>query len=410
MDAGQPAHRLSRLLTGACIEDVNHEIYGGIYSQMIFGESFQEPPASFPPRDFKVFGGQWRVRGEELHYAGAPGDKLVSELAPFADGEVGVEVFIADRNWSNAGLLVRAANAGPGTDHFDGYEISLNAAGQSLRLGRHRQNWEPIKDTPCTVPVGQWSALVVKLEKNVLEVSLNGRSIIRHEDGAGALLTGTVGLRAFQNEARYRNLWVKIGGQSKPLPFVASATVEAEVSGMWRPLQRGNPAGLWAVTKERPFTGAQSQHVSFAGGSGEVGVENQGLNRWGLHFAGGKTYEGLLWARAEKPSEVWVALESANGARVQAEKRLRLKAGDWQRLGIHADTESHRAQGAVRRQAEAARLGHAGLRVPAARRVGPIQGPARAPRRGRGADRPGHHRAALRRLDGQSPRNTAGRR
>jgi hypothetical protein len=38
---------VSRLLTGACIEDVNHEIYGGIYSQMVFGESFQEPP---PPR------------------------------------------------------------------------------------------------------------------------------------------------------------------------------------------------------------------------------------------------------------------------------------------------------------------------------------------------------------------------
>src|SRR5580658_9081188 len=44
--AGRVLHTVSRLLTGACIEDVNHEIYGGIYSQMIFGESFQEPPAS----------------------------------------------------------------------------------------------------------------------------------------------------------------------------------------------------------------------------------------------------------------------------------------------------------------------------------------------------------------------------
>jgi len=39
-DAGKP---VSPYLTGACIEDVNHEIYGGLYSQMIFGESFQEP-------------------------------------------------------------------------------------------------------------------------------------------------------------------------------------------------------------------------------------------------------------------------------------------------------------------------------------------------------------------------------
>ena len=32
---------------GACLEDVNHEVYGGLYSQMVFGESFQEPPT--PP-------------------------------------------------------------------------------------------------------------------------------------------------------------------------------------------------------------------------------------------------------------------------------------------------------------------------------------------------------------------------
>jgi len=36
--------KISPLLTGACMEDVNHEIYGGIYSQLIFGESFQEFP------------------------------------------------------------------------------------------------------------------------------------------------------------------------------------------------------------------------------------------------------------------------------------------------------------------------------------------------------------------------------
>lgn len=38
-------HPVSPYLTGACLEDVNHEVYGGIYSQMIFGESFQEPAA-----------------------------------------------------------------------------------------------------------------------------------------------------------------------------------------------------------------------------------------------------------------------------------------------------------------------------------------------------------------------------
>src|SRR5262249_52201630 len=35
--ADQVLHPVSRYLTGACLEDVNHEVYGGLYSQMIFG-------------------------------------------------------------------------------------------------------------------------------------------------------------------------------------------------------------------------------------------------------------------------------------------------------------------------------------------------------------------------------------
>src|SRR5258707_808026 len=56
-DAGKP---VSRFLTGACIEDVNHEIYGGIYSQMLFGESFQEPSRIAPVKGFSAFEGDWQ--------------------------------------------------------------------------------------------------------------------------------------------------------------------------------------------------------------------------------------------------------------------------------------------------------------------------------------------------------------
>jgi hypothetical protein len=43
-DAGKVVNHTTRLMYGACIEDVNHEIYGGLYAQQIFGESFEEPP------------------------------------------------------------------------------------------------------------------------------------------------------------------------------------------------------------------------------------------------------------------------------------------------------------------------------------------------------------------------------
>lgn len=330
--AGQGSGSVSRYLTGACIEDVNHEIYGGLYSQMIFGESFQEPPGTSPIKGFRDYGGNWRIQGDELHFSGAAGNKLVSDLPAFTNGEVGVEVFMADRRWSNAGPIVRVDRAAAGGDAFDGYEIALNAAGQNVRLGRHRHSWEPIKDTPCEIPVAQWIALRVKLDGREIEVFVNGRSVIRHADEGNALLAGTVGLRQFQSEARYRNLWVKTGDTTRKLVFEPESATPREVSGLWRLVQRGTAAGIWAVEKDRPFVSRQSQRLTFTQGQGRIGVENQGLNRWGLSVVAGKPYEGLLWARAEKHTDLYVALESKDGARVYAEKKLAVEPGDWQRL------------------------------------------------------------------------------
>ena len=84
VDAAKSAGQVSRYLTGACIEDVNHEIYGGLYSQMIFGESFQEPafaPAARAASSPTAAPGQ--LEGETLLAEGGPGPKLVSDHAPF---------------------------------------------------------------------------------------------------------------------------------------------------------------------------------------------------------------------------------------------------------------------------------------------------------------------------------------
>jgi hypothetical protein len=331
VQADRAIHPVSRFLTGACLEDVNHEVYGGIYSQMVFGESFQEPPIT-AIKGFKAYGGNWRVRGEELYCLGSAGDKLVSELPLLADGEVGVEVFVPDRQCSNAGLIVRVDKAGAGADNFDGYEIALNAADQNVRLGRHRHNWEPIQDTPCEVPLGQWVPLAVRLEGPTLEVLVSGKAVLRHEDRGASLASGTIGLRQYQTEARYRRLWVKINGQMRTLAFASESDQAAEVSGMWRRVQTGGATGSFAMETDHPYVGRQSQRVTFVQGQGQFGVENQGLNRWGMSFVEGKPYEGVLWARAEAQTDLFVALENKDGSQSLAEQRLSVAAGDWQRL------------------------------------------------------------------------------
>src|ERR1043165_6789715 len=321
--ADQPLHAVSRNLTGVCIEDVNHEIYGGLYSQMIFGESFQEPPPSPVIAGFSRYGGAWAVRDNAVAINGADGPKLVSTHAPFKDGSAGVELFLADKKGENAALLVRLDKAGIGADNFVGYEVALHANRQTVMLGRHVKNFERLKELPCDVPTGHWIALEVRLSGSVIEILVDGKSVLTHDDGAHALPAGTVGLRPWHREARYRNLWVKASEKREELPFVQTQD-EMPVSHMWRPVRSGTAKGRCELTTEQPFTGTQSQLVSFDSGEGEWGLENQGLNHWGMHYTAGKAYEGYVWVRAAKPTDLIAALESRDGTRVYAQTPLQV--------------------------------------------------------------------------------------
>jgi hypothetical protein len=364
VDAGQVTHRVGRYLAGACIEDVNHEIYGGIYSQMVFGESFQEPSAQSPIKGFRAYEGTWSAEEGELRGSAGAGPKLVSDQPAFADGEAGVEVFFADRKAGNAGLLVRVDKAGPGADKFDGYEISLDPQASVLRLGRHRHNWEHINDTRCDVPTGRWIALTVKMAGAALDVSVDGKPVTTYRDRQHPLPAGQVGLRQWQREARYRDLWINAGGKNTKLPFERDPEAAGDVSGMWAPLRRGTARSAFSLERDRPFVGSQSQRIAFTTGDGEVGIENRGLNRQGLCFRAGKPYEGYIWARAEKPTDIWVSLESGDGARVDAETKLHIDSAEWQRLEFTLTTAADENAGRLAiklKQPGAVVFGHAFL-------------------------------------------------
>jgi alpha-L-arabinofuranosidase len=329
--ADQVSHRLSRYLTGACIEDVNHEIYGGLYSQMVFGERFQEaaPPAPF--KAFEAFGGSWRPEADVLWAGRGDGPKLISDHPAFEVGEVGVEVMLEGGKSGNAGLIVKVSEPGMGADNFVGYEIALDASGR-LVLGRHRHNWEPISNVPHEVPLNRWLALVVRLTGDSLEVLLDGESITTYQDKEHPLISGRVGLRTWQREARFRNLYVKANGQNERLPFELAEEDSSKhgVSGQWRGFHRGTARGEFSLETQSVLRGGQ--RLTFADGEGEIGIENQGLNRWGMNFVKGRPCEGCVWLKPEQPTLVYLALESADGSKVYAESRVAAKGNDWQRL------------------------------------------------------------------------------
>jgi hypothetical protein len=97
IQADQVLHPISPFLTGACLEDVNHEVYGGIYSQMIFGESFQEPATKGSFGAAAACGstlapGPLRANARLRRLTPLSGRKAKSSPFPVAQGRLGLPI------------------------------------------------------------------------------------------------------------------------------------------------------------------------------------------------------------------------------------------------------------------------------------------------------------------------------
>src|SRR3978361_1423123 len=64
IDANVVLNSVPSTLFGSCMEDVNHEIYGGLYDQKGMGESYVEPASGVNYKDWKKCGGYWAADRE----------------------------------------------------------------------------------------------------------------------------------------------------------------------------------------------------------------------------------------------------------------------------------------------------------------------------------------------------------
>src|ERR1017187_69959 len=93
VNADQVLHTNSTYLTGACIEDVNHEIHGGVDSQMIYGGSFAEPAVQLPLKSFTAYDGLWTpVDDDSIQGVGGGGSKIILDGPAISEGEISVDV------------------------------------------------------------------------------------------------------------------------------------------------------------------------------------------------------------------------------------------------------------------------------------------------------------------------------
>ena len=224
--AGNVLHHITGHIIGLNIEDLNYQCYGGLYSQLLYGEGFEENVAP--------------------DFLGLSEDGLL-RVSVFVNDEGGVEL----RHW-----LVE--NWGP------------------RRMGDVR----PLRFPDSGV-----------LPSDHLPPDLRDK------------------------------LLEKVNGPE-------------QISRHWGKVQAGSAGGSFRLIRSGTWRGRQSQQLSFEGGQGEFGIDNMGVNRWGIDLRAGKPYEGLVRIQAEKACTVFLSLLSANGTRKYAEKAVRLegKPGQYQRV------------------------------------------------------------------------------
>lgn len=360
VNAASVQNHITPWMFGSCIEDVNHEIYGGLYAQQIFGESFEEPPiAQSPLSGWQAYGGQWQVRDGALRVEPEAGAKLVRDGAGQADGQAECDIRIESNPPGNAALLVRVSDPHNGPDNWTGYEVALDANTHTVSFSRHHNDWHFLRAAPAPVQAKVWHHLRVALRGPVLRLFLDhaAQPVLEYTDTQGALLSGQVGLRTWNTRAAFRNLTLtSLAGQSMsdPLTQGVPQEISAQVSGMWDRLQTGTSRGRWTWDAGEAVNTTRSQAVSYDSGSGTVGIINRGLNRSGIGLRAKQAYAGSVYLKQQgdansNRSRVTVALQSADGTRTYALSQLDAGPGQWTRrdFTLRPDTNDPNARFAL---------------------------------------------------------------
>ncbi|RHJ81876.1 family 16 glycoside hydrolase [Parabacteroides sp. AM08-6] len=328
IDASKIENRIPSFLYGACIEDVNHEIYGGLYDQKVFGESFEEPDGGFVFENHTPYEGLWKKQKDRLLVNAHPGAKLVYEGTIMKDGSVETELRFSGKAGDNAGLLVRVGNPGKGADNFDGYEISLAADGSKVVFGKHLHNWQPLKEVPVKCSPGTWNKLKVSMKDKQIEVFLNNKRLFVYEDKETPIVEGKVSLRTWNSDVEFRNLCIEKDGKKQPVEW--NGTEKLSISRHWDAIQTADSKVKFVHDNQEAYNGDYSQSIQMLTEEGTAGIANSSLNHWGIAISTDETFQGRLYLKgADFKGPVTVALQNADGTREYAKQTIPSITGEW---------------------------------------------------------------------------------
>src|SRR5262249_48096157 len=148
---------------------------------------------------------------------------------------------------------------------------------KSLILGKHQNNWQPLRSVPAPIEAERWHRLRVDMDGPTLRIFLDDAPapLLEYTAPNNALPAGQVGIRTWNSDAAFRNLTITTNGQA-----VLSDTLTAEVSGvavsgMWDAISTGDATAHYVWDSDDPYNSARSQQISYRAGTGTVGIANR---------------------------------------------------------------------------------------------------------------------------------------
>lgn len=344
VDVTKIEQEVTPYLYGACIEDVNHEIYGGLYDQKIFGESFEEPIPGPQFESFSIYEGNWSVRNNEIWATSHPGAKLVYNEKEIITGAVETDIKF-NGGGDNAGLLLRVSQPGDGADNFYGYEISLASNGEKIVIGKHKKNFEHIKDIPVKCDPAVWNNLKAVMKDQKIEIFLNGKSVFVFDDDDSDLQTGYPALRVWNSNTVFRNLKLTLDNNIQSLSFKTLPC--KQISYQWDAYEKGDIKADYTLDTKNAYNGNNSQTIEMVSGEGIVGIANSSLNRWGIAVRNGQKFQGRLYLKSNNyKGNVTVALQSEDGKTEYAQQQIEGITGQWNKysFSLISNTDDKKAR------------------------------------------------------------------
>ncbi|MCC8426853.1 alpha-L-arabinofuranosidase C-terminal domain-containing protein [Mucilaginibacter sp. UR6-11] len=330
VDAAKVINKIPAKMYGSCIEDVNHEIYGGLYDQRLYGESFEEPAPPVRIKGWKTLQGDWNVVNGGIAVKSGPGYKLIKENPILKDGSIEADLKFG-RGGENAGFIVRVANEQSGLDDFDGYEISVAPGRQMLVLGKHVHNFKLLKETKIAFDRTNWLHLKAMVTGSRISIYLNNNNTPALEfiDDENPLLTGKIGLRTFQADVIFKDVVIKQNGFTINNEFIGKEALQ--ISSVWDGITSPSADVKFSLDTTGAYNSKQAQVVNYLKGTGKAGIANNGLNHWGIAVKQGQKFQGYVFLKGDVIGPVTLALQNAAGTKTYAAKQITGISAGWKK-------------------------------------------------------------------------------